>query len=262
MLTVTIFNQKAGVGSTTTTLNIAGAFSRQNRQAIIVDMDPQAHLTEMYKNQGLDPQKNLFRFFQSRTPLIDLIQKLDEHMFVVTTDATLTKLDNQFGRGLATLKLFTEGLDALAMNRRGASVFVDCCPYHGVISLNALIASDLVLVPVSADYLSIHATVKVDKALNALEPVIKRRIQRRYLITRFDKRKEMAKEVEQELRRLFGGDVLLTKISEDAALTESARNGKHIFDYDAQSTGALDHMALYFEIQDAFKQFPAAKLTG
>lgn len=256
MLKIAIFNYKADVGSTTTTLNLAAASQRQRQQVLLIDMDPQARLTETYKHIGLDMQKHLFRFYQADTPLAELIQPLRNGLQLIPANKELMNLDSQFGRGPVTLKRLSEGLVQLNKTHSGYTVLMDCFSGIGVISLSAVFASDLVLVPVSADYLSIHSAVKVDKALNALEPVLKRRVQRRYVLTRADKRKEMTAEVEQEMRRLFGNEVLVTKISEQSALAECARMGQHVFEYDATSPGARDYMALYFELQDVIKQLP------
>lgn len=254
MLKIAIFNQKAGVGSTTTALNLAAACVRQRHQPVLMDMDPQARLTEIYKHVGLDMQKHLFRHYQSDTPLADLVQPLRNGLQLIPANTELMKLDSQFGRGPATLKKLQQALSALQATMPALDVIMDCCPCVGVISLSAIFASDLVLVPVSADYLSIHSAVRVDKALNALEPVVKRRIQRRYFVTRADKRKEMTAQVAQEMRRLFGAEVLVTRIAENTALAESARVGQHVFEYDANSQGARDYMTLYFELQDVVRQ--------
>jgi chromosome partitioning protein len=256
MLKIAIFNQKAGAGATTTALNLAAASQRKKRQVLLLDMDPQARLTELYKHTGLGGQPNLFRFYQDETPLSRLIQPLRNGLQIIAAGPELMKVDSQFGRGPATLNRLGHGLTQLAQEQATLEVFMDCCPLLGVISLSAVFASDLVLVPVATDYLSINSAVKMDKALNALQPVLKRKIQRRYLLTRADKRKAMTVEVEQEMRRLFGGEVLMTKIHEHIALAESARMGQHVFEYDIGSDAGQDYMALYFELQDVIKQLP------
>lgn len=255
MLKIAIFNQKAGVGSTTTALNLAAAWQRRRRPAVLMDMDPQAQLSEAYRHIGLDMQKHVFNFYQAGTPLSDLVQPLRNGLQLIPATKELMKVDTEFGRGPATLKRLGEGLTQWALSQPDNTVFMDCIPSIGVISLSAVFASDLVLVPVSADYLSIHSAAKVEKALNALEPVLKRKIARRYLLTRADHRKEMTTEVEQEMRRLFTQDVLLTKISEQSVFTESARIGQHVFEYDAASQGARDYMTLYFELLDVMRPF-------
>ncbi|HCU83977.1 ParA family protein [Methylophilus sp. UBA6697] len=262
MLKIAIFNQKAGVGATTTALNLAAASYRKKRQVALLDMDPQARLTEMYKHTGLDLQQHLFRFYQDATPLDTLCQPLRNGLQLIPANSELMKVDSQFGRGPATLGRLGQGLRVLEDAQPALEVFMDCCPCIGVISLSAVFASDLVLVPVSTDYLSINSAVKMDKALNALQPVLKRKIQRRYLLTRADKHKAMATEVEQEMRRLFGSEVLISKIHEHAALAESARMGQHVFEYDADSAAAQDYMALYYELQDVIKQLPRPELLA
>lgn len=259
MLKIAIFNQKAGVGATTTALNLAAACQRKRRQMLLLDMDPQARLTEVYKHTGLDVQQHLLKFYQDEIPLADLIQSLRNGLQIIPASHELMKVDSQFGRGPATLNRLGKGLAELAQAQPALDVVMDCCPFVGVISLSAVFASDLVLVPVATDYLSIHSAVKMDKALNALQPVLKRKIQRRYLLTRADKRKPMTVEVEQEMRRLFGSEVLISKIHEHTALGESARMGQHVFEYDVESDAAQDYMALYFELQDVVKQLPHAE---
>jgi chromosome partitioning protein len=228
----------------------------------LLDMDPQARLTEMYKHTGLDLQQHLFKFYQDATPLDTLCQPLRNGLQLIPANPELMKVDSQFGRGPATLSRLGQGLRVLEDAQPALEVLMDCCPCVGVISLSAVFASDLVLVPVSTDYLSINSAVKMDKALNALQPVLKRKIQRRYLLTRADKRKAMTAEVEQEMRRLFGSEVLISKIHEHAALAESARMGQHVFEYDADSAAAQDYMALYYELQDVIKQLPRPELLA
>lgn len=256
MLKIAIFNQKAGVGATTTALNLAAACQRKKRQVLLMDMDPQARLTEIYKHTGLNGQQSLLKFYQDGIALDQLVQVLRNDLQIIAANPELMKVDSQFGRGPATLKKLQTGIMALAQSQPELDVLMDCCPFVGVISLSAVFASDLVLVPVATDYLSINSAVKMDKALNALQPVLKRKIQRRYLLTRADKRKEMTVEVEQEMRRLFGSEVLISKVFEHAALADSARMGQHVFEYDADSDAAQDYMALYFELLDVAKKLP------
>src|SRR4030095_2231357 len=93
-----------------------------------------------------------------------------------------------------------------APNAAPGPVVIDCCPLLNVLSLNAIFAADLVLVPVSADFLSLKGAERVERALNAPEPVFKRRLPRRYLVTRHDARKRMTDEVEVLMREMLRED--------------------------------------------------------
>ncbi len=261
MTKIAIFNQKGGVGKTTTALNLAGAMHAQGRKLAMLDLDPQAHLTSIHKHIGLDVQKHLFQFYQSEVPLSALLQPVRADLYLLAATAEMVKIDSNFGRGPTILKKLSQGLQQLSEQLPGLDVVIDCCPYIGVMSLNAIFASDLIIVPVSSDYFSVNSAVKVDKALRALEPVVKRRIQRRYLLTRADRRKKMTMEAETELRRLFAGEVLNTRISENIALAESPRVGKHVFDFAPSSPGARDYGDLAIEVQQVLQAADASPAT-
>ena len=118
----------------------------------------------------------------------------------------------------------------------------------GVLSLNAIFACDCMIVPISADHLSAKGAVQIDKTLKALEQVLKRRIKRRYLLTRFDTRRKMAWEVLRMAQEKFGEDVCRTRIAENVSLAESPAYNKNVFEHAPNSRGALDYDALLDEL--------------
>src|SRR6202035_973191 len=102
------------------------------------------------------------------------------------------------------------------------SVVIDCCPLLGILSLNAIFACDLIVIPVSADYLALQGAQQVERSLNELEPVFKRRLPRRYLLTRFDARRKMSSEVADLMAMAFRADeICATRIAENVRLAES-----------------------------------------
>ncbi len=110
----------------------------------------------------------------------------------------LAKVDSQFGKGPTIL-----GRLAAALNREPAErpVLMDACPMLGVLSLCSVFAADGVIIPVSTDYLAMKGAVQMERTLKALEQVLKRRVPRRYLITRYDPRRRMAADIERQHRR-------------------------------------------------------------
>jgi chromosome partitioning protein len=139
-------------------------------------------------------------------------------------------------------------LRAEALSDRDSPVLIDCCPLIGVLSLNALFACDCLIVPVSADYLSYKSAVQVEKTLKALEPVLKRRVTRRYLLTRFDTRRRMARDLHALLDQQFGDEVCRTYIAESVSLAESPAFNKTVFEHAPSSRGAQDYDALLSEL--------------
>jgi len=126
---------------------------------------------------------------------------------------------------------------------------MDCCPYLGVLSLNAIFATDVVLVPIASDYLSYQGAINVEKTLNALEPVIKRKINRRYMLTRYDKRRSVTLEIEKKARKAFKNHICQTVIRDNVAILESPQHFQDVFSYQPKSTGAHDYQALMMELK-------------
>lgn len=249
MTKIAIFNQKGGVGKTTTSLHLAGAYHKQGNEVALIDLDPQAHLSFIYNTKLIDKTKTLFDFYQSDRPLTRLFSTIQERLLIIPASAELIKVDSIYGRGPNVLRKLGNGLATVKSEHPSLVTIMDCCPYIGVNSLSAIFTCDILIVPVASDYFSINSAVKVAKALQAIEPVLKRRVERRFLLTRADRRKKMTTEVELEIRRIFGDEVLETRISENIALAESPQIGKNVYEYEPNSVGARDYMALYHELQ-------------
>jgi chromosome partitioning protein len=162
----------------------------------------------------------------------------------------LAKLDSLLGKGVNVVTRLRQ-----ALHVPGAvpgPVVIDCCPLLNVLSLNAVFAADVVVVPVSADFLSLKGAEQVERALNALEPVFKRRLPRRYVLTRFDMRRRMSSAVEERMKELFRADeICVTRIRENVKLAESPSVGLDIFRHAPGSRGARDYAALFDELLGA-----------
>lgn len=248
MARLAIFNCKGGVGKTTTALNLAAALSRDGEQVCMVDMDPQAHLTRLFGKLPDSPDASLFAMYAHGTPLRTLMLEQPGLGRLLPAHGQLMKADSMFGKGPATLNRLRIALDVLDQDHPG-HVLIDCCPYVGVLSLSAMFAASAVLVPVSSDYLSLQGAKQIDHALNALEPVLKRRLPRRYLITRFDRRRRMGEDIRRRLEEDFGDELCRTVISENVAVAMSPSLGKDIFEYQASSRGAQDYLSLLEELR-------------
>ena len=126
---------------------------------------------------------------------------------------------------------------------------IDCCPYVGVLALNAIFACDVLVIPISTDYLSLQAAEQMTRTLAILEPVLKRRVERRYLLTRYDRRRKMSLDVQNQLRERYDKEVCQTMISENVAIAESPSKKRDVFSHAASSIGAKDYSALYEELR-------------
>ncbi|MPM70638.1 Chromosome partitioning protein ParA [bioreactor metagenome] len=159
-------------------------------------------------------------------------------------------MDSIFGKGPAVLNKLRLGLDALEAAHPDRHCLIDCCPYIGVLALNAIFACDTLLIPVSTDYLSLQAAEHITRTLQVLEPVMKRRVNRLYLLTRFDRRRRMSEDVRQRLCERYGDDVLDVAISENVTVAESPSLQQDVFRHNASSTGAHDYRSLLAELAE------------
>ncbi len=246
---IAIFNQKGGVGKTTTALNLGAALNRAGTPPLLIDLDPQGHLSSIHGTLPTEASRSLFAFYQDTHSLAELEVAWENIGHLIPAHQQLIKVDSIFGKGPAILNKLRNGLDALEAEKPGRTTVIDCCPYIGVLALNAIFACDRLLIPISTDYLSLQAADHITRTLQVLEPVLKRRVERRYLLTRFDRRRRMSDDVRLKLRERYGAEVCDTVISENVAVAESPSVNKDVFRHNASSTGAHDYQSLLAELQ-------------
>ena len=243
---IAIFNQKGGVGKTTTVLNLGAALARRGLAPLLIDLDPQAHLSSILHPVDSGAQ-SLFAFYSDSRPLADLMQAVSFGAQLLPAHAELLKVDTLYGKGPDVLNLLKAGLDTALAGARQA-VLIDCCPMLGVLSLSSVFASGRVLIPVSADFLALRGAMQLENTLRALEHVLKKRVERRYLLTRFDTRRRMSHDIAAKLAERFGAELCETRISESVGLAESPALRRDIFSHAPQSRGAKDYEQLLEEL--------------
>jgi chromosome partitioning protein len=248
MTIVTIFNQKGGVGKTTTALSLAATLALRGRMPFAIDLDPQAHLSAIADITAASGEDTVLSLFQRNRALRELVRESINGIGVIPSHMELSKVDTLFGKGYNVVNRLNTALQAEKFGDHERPVIIDCCPLIGVLSLNAIFASDCLIVPVSADHMSARAAFGIEKTLKALEPVLKRRVKRRYLLTRFDGRRGMAWDVLRMLEEKFGEEVCRTRIAENVSLAESPAYNKTIFEYAPSSRGAHDYDELIEEL--------------
>lgn len=247
---ITVFNQKGGVGKTTTAMNLGAAYSRHGMAPLWIDLDPQGYLTEALGIKQTAGRSVLGAFAEGRS-LASLAVPVPELGDMVPAHAELLKIESLFGRSSEAMSVLAKRVDAWQRDHPGRPVICDCSPLAGMLTLAALLTTRSVLIPVSGDYLSLKGALGVDRTVNGLEDTLKIQVERRVVITRFDARRRMAHSVEQALRARFGSQVCVTRIAETASLAESPSLRKDVFRHAPASRGARDYMQLFEELRGA-----------
>jgi chromosome partitioning protein len=250
MAIIAVFNQKGGVGKTTTALNLLAAMGQRGLRPLAIDLDPQGHLSHIFGVQPRRADESVFEFFMHGRPLDEIAQITRSGVALCPSHLELSKLDSVLGKGVNVVNRLRHALRA--PNAVPAHVVIDCCPLLNVLSLNAVFAADLMLIPVSADYLALQGARQVEHSLNALTVVFKRRVPRRYLLTRFDPRRKMSAAVVVGMAdSLLAEEICVTRIRENVKLAESPAMSLDIFRHAPDSRGAHDYAALYDELVGA-----------
>lgn len=245
---IAIANQKGGVGKTTTSVNLAAGLAYLGQKVLLIDLDPQGNTTVslgVNKNQLEQSSYHLMSEITSLEPLINPLE--DSKVDLIGSNGDLTAaevklLDDPKGpfKLKVTLELLAKEYDF---------ILIDCPPTLSMLTVNALVAADGVLVPVQCEFFALEGLAalmetiaKVQKALNPKLEITG------ILRTMYDRRNNLANDVSNQLVAHFGSRILQTIIPRNIRLAEAPSYGQSIIHYDSNSAGAIAYLALSNEL--------------
>lgn len=244
MKSLAVINQKGGVGKTTTAVNLGHALARTGHRVMLVDLDPQGHLS---------PCLGLFR---APGQGVDQVLLADDGLadHAVSTRELLELVPA--GNGLGEVERLQGGVERGRLLQQGIErcppqvdyLIFDCPPSAGLLVMNALFAVEQVLVPVAGDFLSLTGLARLMGTLHKVEALRQRPLVRHIFLSRFVARRRLSREVREKVVEHFPSNLLETSISEAAVLAECAGAGRTIFEYRAKSRSAAEFSALAAEL--------------
>lgn len=244
--TIAVLNQKGGVGKTTTAINVAAQLATDKHSVLLVDLDPQGNATSglgLSKEQGL----TTYELLCDSALLADVVQPTSvERLIVAPANANLAgaeiKLSNVANREFA-----------LATPLQNASydyVIIDCPPSLGLLTVNALTAAQLVLIPVQTEYYALEGLSQLLTTIQAVKQRTNPALELLGIVlTMYDKRTSLSEQVSDEVEKYFGDKVFKSTIPRNVRLAEAPSYGQTIFQHDRWSKGARAYKALTQEIR-------------
>ncbi|MDH3326653.1 MAG: ParA family protein [Gammaproteobacteria bacterium] len=245
MRKIAVISQKGGVGKTTTSMNLAHALALSGKKVLLVDMDPQANLSTSLGIHGSEV-KGVAAVLLENEPIASHIAPLKENLDLIPAGGKLGELEFLSDGGSSRGFLLEQAIKGLSESYD--FLIIDCPPSAGLLGMNAMLAVNELLIPVSSDYLSMQGLSRLLGIVQHIEEKLNRSSKKWIVITRYHRRRRLANEVRNKLLNYFPGRVLDTPIRESVALAESPSYGVSIFDYKKLSFGAQDYLSLARDI--------------
>lgn len=245
---ISLANQKGGVGKTTTSINLAAALAQLGKRVLLVDADPQANTSS---GLGVDIQQQdntvyecLVNGIDPKTAIVptntENLYIIPSHIDLVGAEIEMLNLDN---RETILKKMLTP------LKAEFDYILIDCSPSLGLITINALTASNSIIIPVQCEFFALEGIAKLLNTVKIIKSNLNPSLRiAGFLLTMFDGRLRLSAQVHDEVRRHFGDLVFNTVIARNVRLSEAPSHGMSVLEYDRHSKGAKNYMNLAKEL--------------
>ena len=246
--TIAITNQKGGVGKTTTAINLAASLAANDVKVLLIDIDPQGNSTSGYGLQKTPGLLTTYDVLVHKTPISQAIQKTElDGLELVPADKNLIGANFDLVSIEGRETILRSQLDEVRANYQ--YILIDCPPALDLLTLNALMASDSVLVPIQCEFFALEGVSELMDTIDRVRESFDHPIRTEgILLTMYDDRTNLTKQVAADLREFFGEEVLRTIIPRNVRLAEAPSHGKPILLYDPGSRGSESYIQLAKEI--------------
>ena len=262
MRILALVNQKGGCGKTTSAINLSACLAFLQKKVLLIDLDPQGHATAGLGIKAEFLERTSYDLFAgTKVGIDDLMVAINDHFFVIPTHNVLAEVE---------LEASSRQQDAFycldrhlkQMKTRYDFVVIDSPPNLGLLTYNALHAAEEVIIPIEPSFFSLHGLAKIFETIDRLNQTRRGPLRIHALMTRYEKRMRLSREIQDEVRKYFKDQTFHHVIHENVSLKETAAEGKSIVDYDRESLGFQDYVGLAIEaIERSLLWFEPESLT-
>jgi chromosome partitioning protein len=264
-MVLTCINQKGGVGKTTTVANIGVYLALAGKKVLIIDLDPQSNLTSGLQAIRHNPQDQINNFSLStynvlvqRKPISEVfVSTAVENLFIIPASIELAGAEVELVAALSRENILRNAINPV--RDQYDFIIIDCPPSLGILTVNAMVAADKIIIPVQCEYYALEGLSQLMKTISMIKTNINYDLAvGGVILTMFDPRTNLSKEIADEVRKFFNELVFESVIPRNIRLSEAPSHGKPIQIYDAASSGAHAYKNLADEIIKRFSNSSAA----
>ena len=246
--TISIINQKGGVGKTTTVINLAAGLNIKGKRVLVIDLDPQGNATTGLGLSNLEnSERSIYSVLNGTKKISDVIEKTNfENIDLITSNVDLSGLEVETAGDNRRAFILKEQITAYLNDSRGvySYILIDCPPSLSLLTIMALVASDSLLVPLQTEFFALEGVTQLMKTIERIKNNLNSELSiRGILLTMYDKRNKLSGEVEKEARDYFKDKVYQTVVPRNVRLSEAPSHGMPVIFYDKSCPGSKSYLS-------------------